>query len=57
MSSNLVTINMLKAYEESDDEDKAYVDYFQTDEEIDLDEGYNDEGYVYAEQVAANAMM
>ncbi len=38
MSSNLVTINMFKADSESEDDDEAYVDYFQMSEETDLNE-------------------
>ncbi len=56
MSSNLVTINMINAYSEEEEEDKAYMDYSQTSEETDLDEGYNADAYAYAEQVAVNAV-
>ncbi|PBK91811.1 hypothetical protein ARMGADRAFT_1031299 [Armillaria gallica] len=46
MSSNLVTINMINAYSEEEEEDKVYMDYSQTSKEMDLDEGYNDDTYI-----------
>ncbi|SJL17805.1 uncharacterized protein ARMOST_21367 [Armillaria ostoyae] len=55
MSSNLVTINMFKADSESEDEDEAYVDYFQMNEEADPEEEYNDDAYAYSDQVSVNA--
>ncbi|SJL18086.1 uncharacterized protein ARMOST_21658 [Armillaria ostoyae] len=55
MSSNLVTINMFKADSESEDEDEAYVEYFQMDEETDLEKEYNDDAYTYYDQVSVNA--
>ncbi|KAK0429605.1 hypothetical protein EV421DRAFT_1745325 [Armillaria borealis] len=56
MSSNLVTINMVKADLESESDEEAYVDYFQRDNEIDLDEGYNDNAYIYTDQASVNAV-
>ncbi len=46
MSSNLVTINMLRAETDSEKEDKTYMDYFWQEEEIDINEGYDDDSYV-----------
>ncbi len=56
ISSNLVTINMVKVDSESENDEEVYVDYFQRDDKTDLDEEYNDDTYAYANQASVNAV-
>ncbi|PBK90360.1 hypothetical protein ARMGADRAFT_1082642 [Armillaria gallica] len=46
---------MFQADTDLENDEEAYVDYFQTGKETYLDENYNDDAYAYFEQVSVNA--